>query len=129
MTEQVNKSLRIRAPNDRDTGSAGNYAVGKYTLETSSIASELPAAWSGQWVSVKPVGGTCMFAFGSLSNAAVNISATASTDGNFSSVGHMLADGEEVQRQLPTWEPTAGQKCFFVRQGGTASTYVILGRV
>lgn len=132
MSEQVNKSLKIRAPNDRDDagdGTAGNFAFGKYTLETSSISSELPGDWSGQWVLVKPIGGTCMYAFAAASNTTVNISRTAATDGNFSNVGHLLADGEEAQRQLPTWEPTAGQKCYFVRQGGTASTYVLLGRV
>lgn len=129
MSEQVTKSLKIRAPNDRDhAAGAGNFHVGKYTLETSSISSELPADWSGQWVSVKPVGGTCMFAFAAASGTTVSISRTADANGNFANVGHLLADGEETQRQLPQWDSTAGQKCYFVRQGGTSSTYVLLGR-
>lgn len=129
MTEQVNKSLRIRAPNDTDTGTNGDYGVRKFTLNTTATTVEIPDAWAGQWVAVKPVGGAAHFAFSLRSLAAVDSAAAATNAGASANVGWYCANGEELHRQLPLWEPTAGQKCYLLRQGDTNSTYLLVGRV
>lgn len=129
MTEQVNKSLRIRAPNDADTGTNTDYGVRKFTLNTTATTVEIPADWSGQWVAVKPVGGAVHFAFSLRSAAVVDSNVTASNAGASANVGWYAANGEELHRQLPKWEPTAGQKCYLLRQGDTNSTTLYVGRV
>lgn len=129
MTEQVNKSLKIRAPNDADTGTNGDYGVRKFTLNTTATTVEIPAEWSGQWVAVKPVGGAVHFAFSLRALATVDAAATATNAGASANVGWYAADGEELHRQLPKWDPTAGQKGYLLRQGDTNSTYLLVGRV
>lgn len=129
MTEQVNKSLRIRAPNDADTGTNTDYGVRKFTLNTTATTVEIPADWSGQWVAVKPVGGAVHFAFSLRSAAVVDSNVAASNAGASANVGWYAANGEELHRQLPKWEPTAGQKCYLLRQGDTNSTTLYVGRV
>lgn len=129
MSEQVTKSLKIRAPNDADTGTNTDYGVRKYTLNTTATTVEIPAEWSGQWVAVKPVGGAVHFAFSLRSAAVVDSGVAASNAGASANVGWYAANGEELQRQLPKWDPTAGQKGYLCRQGDTNSTYLLVGRV
>ena len=134
MSDLSNKSFRIRAPNDADTGSAGtgsdtDYGIRKYTLNTTATTVEIPGEWSGQWVAVKPVGGAVHFAFSLRAAAVVNSAATATNAGESANVGWYAANGEELHRQLPFWDPNAGKKCYLCRQGDTNSTYLLVGRV
>src|SRR5688572_32355388 len=106
MSDLSNKSFRIRAPNDADTGSAGtgsdtDYGIRKYTLNTTATTVEIPGEWSGQWVAVKPVGGAVHFAFSLRAAAVVNSAATATNAGESANVGWYAANGEELHRQLP----------------------------
>lgn len=129
MSEQITKSLKIRAPNDADTGTDTDYGVRKFTLNTTATTVVIPDEWAGQWVAIKPVGGAVHFAFSLRPLAAVDAAATATNAGASANVGWYAANGEEIQRQLPDWDPKAGKKGYLCRQGDTNSTYLLVGRV
>lgn len=112
------------------SASNSNFEVRKFTggvaaTETTHKTDPLPDAhWSGKWIGMLAVNGTCHFAFSKNASAEVDRAVAATEAGATSLVGMPLSPGIINYVRLPTWP--AGSSLYFARESDTVGTIVYM---
>lgn len=122
-------ATNIRAPYGI-SDSNNNFEVRKFTggdsgTETTHITTALPDAhWSGKYVGMLAVGGTCHFAFTRNAAAEVSTAVAATEAGATTLVGMPLSPGIVSYVRLPYW--AAGTSLYFARESDAVGTVVYM---
>jgi len=111
------KAQAVRAPTSDGTNPS---TVRRYTLDLAARSDAVPAAWQGQYVTLKAIGADCYWFFSHVSTALPEAAEAAANNGNPDpALGWLLRDGEVMDVLVPMAPrvPGTNDAIYFARDG------------